>query len=468
MLVLCDLWIRAALQFMETDIVAIIGPQSSVLAHVMSLVSNELKVPLVSFGATDPTLSSLQYPFFVRTTQSDVFQMEAVAEIIDHYQWRQVIAIYLDDDYGRNGIAALGDKLAERRCQISYKAALPPGASREDVSDVLIKVSMMESHVYVVHANPDLGLMIFDVAHNQEMLGSGYVWIATDWLAAYLDSSAHIDFEATRTLQGVLALRQHTADSKAKDAFVSRWRKLTKGANNGSFQLNSYGLYAYDTVWVVARAMDAFLNDGGEISFSSDPRLYAAEGGILHLDAMSIFDDGKLLLDKIQSTNFTGLTGQVQFDSNGHLIHPAYDIINVIGSGMRTVGYWSNYTGLSVVVPEQLYSKPANRSRANQILYSVIWPGQTTETPRGWVFPNNGKELRIGVPNRFSFKQFVSQQPNTGVVSGFCIDVFTAAASLLPYAVPYRFIPFGNGHENPNFNDLVAKVQANVSMEKYF
>lgn len=448
-----------ALQFMERDIVATIGPQSSVIAHVMALVSNELRVPLLSFAATDPTLTSLQYPYFVRTTQSDLFQMAAVAEIVDFYQWRQVIAIYVDDDYGRNGIASLGDRLAERRCQISYKAALPPGASRSDVSDLMVKVSMLESRVYVVHTNPDIGLMIFSVANYLEMMGSGYVWISTDSLASLLDSSGHVDLDA---MQGVLALRQHTPDSKAKDALASRWSKLTEKENNGKFQLNSYGLYAYDTVWLIAQAVDAFLDDGGRISFSSDPRLHTAEGGALHLDAMTIFDEGKVFLDKIRNSNLTGVTGPMQFDLNGNLIHPAYDIINVIGSGMRRVGYWSNYTGLSVVTPELLYTKPANRSRANQQLYSVVWPGQTTTKPRGWVFPNNGKELRIGVPNRVSYREFVSQAPFTGNIKGFCIDVFTAAVNLLPYAVPYRFIPFGNGHENPSYTELVNMVASDA------
>ncbi|KAJ8625648.1 hypothetical protein MRB53_034178 [Persea americana] len=46
-----------ALQFMATDIVAIIGPQSSAVAHVISHVANELQVPLLSFSVPDPKMS---------------------------------------------------------------------------------------------------------------------------------------------------------------------------------------------------------------------------------------------------------------------------------------------------------------------------------------------------------------------------------------------------------------------------
>ena len=76
---------NTALQFMEKDTVAKIGPLNSVTTHVLSQIANELQVPLLSYSATDPKLSSLQLPFFVRTSQSDLFQMAAIAEIVDYY-----------------------------------------------------------------------------------------------------------------------------------------------------------------------------------------------------------------------------------------------------------------------------------------------------------------------------------------------------------------------------------------------
>ncbi|XP_038972452.1 LOW QUALITY PROTEIN: glutamate receptor 3.1-like [Phoenix dactylifera] len=447
-----------ALQFMEKEIVAVVGPQSSVLAHVISYVANELQVPLLSFAATDPTLSSLEYPFFVRTTESDLFQMAAIAELVDYYRWKRVIAIFVDDDYGRNGVAALGDKLEERRCRISYKAALRSDATRNDVMDLLVRVALRAPRIIVVHANPVIGLMVFSVAKYLRMMSDGYVWIATDWLSALLDSSMNFSTERMETMQGVLALRQHTADSKNKSALVSKWSKLRKKEAGENFQLNSYGLYAYDTIWTVAHALDAFFNDGGVISFSNYSKLLGAEGGTLHLEAMSMFDMGNLLLDKIHKTNFVGITGPIQFDSDGNLVHPAYDIINVIGSGLRRIGYWSNYSGLSVMSPETLYMKPPNRSSANQQLYGVIWPGEATTKPRGWVFPNNGRQLKIGVPKRASYQEFVSEMRGTDTIKGYCIDVFVAAINLLPYPVSYNFIPFGDGLENPSYNKLVELV----------
>ncbi|KAE8729584.1 Glutamate receptor 3.1 [Hibiscus syriacus] len=454
------LGIIGALQFMETDTVAIIGPQSSMLAHVLSHLANELHVPLLSFTALDPSLSPLQFPFFVQTAPNDVFQMIAVAEMISYFGWTDVIAVFSDDDQNRNGIVTLDDELAERRCRISYKAVLPPDqtATSSDVRRELTKVRMMESRVIVLHTFSKTGLLVFEVAKGLGMMGKGYVWIASTWLSTVLDSTSPLKPETANSIRGALTLRLHTPDSERKRVFISRWNQLS----NGSVGLNSYGLYAYDTVWMIARAVRSFLDLGANISFSNDARLTDAGGTDLNLSALSIFDGGKQLLNNIIETNMTGLTGPVQFDQDRSLINPSYDVINVVKTGYQQIGFWSNHSGLSVVPPETFYGKRPNRSSSNQHLDRVVWPGGGTTRPRGWVFPNNGRELRIGVPNRVSFREFVSIVNGTDKVQGYCIDVFLAAIKSMPYAVPYRFIPFGDGHKNPSYHELVSKIEAGV------
>uniref|UniRef100_A0A6N2KW28 Glutamate receptor n=1 Tax=Salix viminalis TaxID=40686 RepID=A0A6N2KW28_SALVM len=422
------LGIIEALKFMETDTVAIVGPQSSVTAHAISFVANELQIPLLSYSSTDPTLSSPQFPFFVMTARNDLYQMAAIAEIVDYYGWKEVIAIYGDDDYGRNGIAALGDKLAERRCKISFKAPLTPAATREEITDLLVKVASTESRILVVHTFSSWGPVVFSVAQYLGMMGPGYVWITTNWLSTLVETDSPLPAGTLDDIQGVLTLRMYTPDSELKRKFVSRWSTLSSGTTaygSNPMGLSTYGLYAYDTVWLLAHAINAFFDQGGNV-------------------------------------NMTGVTGKVKFNPDGNLIHPAYDIINVIGNGIRRIGYWSNYSGLSVVPPETLYSRPPNRSSSSQKLHGVIWPGQTAQKPRGWVYPENGRHLRIAVPSRVSYCEFVSQVPGTDKFAGYCIDVFTAAINLLPYAVPYKLIPYGDGVTNPSCTELVRLITAGV------
>uniref|UniRef100_A0A2N9GVN0 Glutamate receptor n=1 Tax=Fagus sylvatica TaxID=28930 RepID=A0A2N9GVN0_FAGSY len=286
-----------ALKFMEKDTVAIIGPQQSVTAHVISHIANELQVPLLSYSAIDPTLSSPQFPFFVRTAESDLYQMAAIADIVNYYGWRDVIAIYVDDDHGRNGIAAL--------------------ATRDDITDLLVKVALMESRIVVLHTYAGPGPVVLNVAQYLGMMGTGYVWIATNWLSTILDTNSPLDSNAMDDFQGVITLRMYAPDSELKRKFVSRWSNLAGGKSaNGSFGLSTYGLYAYDTVWLLAHA---------------------------------------------------------------------FEVINVIG---------------------------------------------TVE--------------------------------GTEMFKGYCIDVFTAALNLLPYVVPCKLIPFGDGSNNPSSTELVHLITTGV------
>ncbi|XP_023518022.1 glutamate receptor 3.6-like isoform X1 [Cucurbita pepo subsp. pepo] len=457
------LGIVESLRFMETKTVAIIGPQNSVTAHVISHIANELQVPLLSFSATDPTLSSLQFPFFIRTSQNDRYQMAAVAAIVDYFEWREVVAIFVDDDHGRNGIAALGDQLNEKRCKISVKVPLKPDASRDEVTNALVKVTLTTSRILVVHTYESTGMVVLNVAQHLGLTGPGYVWIATNWLSLLLDTNSTRPPGSMESIQGLIALRLYTPNSALKRKFVSRWTNLTNGkSSSGQLGLSTYGLYAYDTVWMLAHAINSFLNEGGNLSFSNLSKLTWADVGALNLNAMSVFNGGRALLQNILDVNFTGITGPVEFTPDRDLIRPAFEVINIIGSGERRIGYWSNYSGLSIVPPETLYSKPPNGSSLNQKLYDVVWPGQAATKPRGWAFPNGGGHLRIGVPRRVSYQEFVSQVEGTDMFSGYCIDVFTAAINLLPYTVPYKLIAYGDGVTNPRTTELVRQITTGV------
>ncbi|KAA8517181.1 hypothetical protein F0562_017474 [Nyssa sinensis] len=450
-----------AFQVIEREVVTIIGPQSSAIAHMITQIANGLQVPLISYAATDPTLSALQFLYFFRTTQSDSYQMAAMADLIDFYGWKEVIAIFVDDDYGRNGISTLDDELTKKMSKISYKLPLPPQFDLSDIADMLNKTKLFGPRVYVLHLNPDPGLRVFSIAQNLQMMTSNYVWLATDWLYATLDSFCPKNRASLKIIEGVVGLRQHTPKTIQKKAFVSRWRKMQQNGLVHS-ELNAYGLYAYDTVWAVAYSIDKFLNEHGNITFFVNDKLHDMEASEMQLGKLRVFDGGKLLLKILSQTNFTGLTGRVHFNANENLVSGGYDVINIAQMAIRRVGYWSNNSGLSVLPPETLKEEQISYSHLDQKLENVTWPGRKTEKPRGWKLVNDERPLRIGVPKRASFIEFVTELNNSHNVQGYCINVFIEAQKLVPYDVPYRFEPFRDGRSNPSYDELVRMVVDNV------
>ncbi|XP_020593976.1 glutamate receptor 3.7-like isoform X2 [Phalaenopsis equestris] len=448
----------AALKVLDKDVITIIGPQSSTIAHMLSYISNGFRIPLVSFAATDPSLSSLQYPYFIRMTQSDSYQMAAMADLIEYHRWKLVIAVFVDDDYGRNGIYALDDELNNRRLKISYKIVLPIGASRNKISELLENSKSFGPRVYVVHASPDSGLKIFHAAHELQMLADEFIWFATDWLTTTLDT-----FELSKTyslnyLQGVVGLRQYIPPSRQKKAFKPEWNKLNAGVP--SSKMNAYGFYAYDTVWAVAHAINDFLDNSGNITFTSSDQI-SDNRGQMRINMMKTFDGGELLRQKLLHQNFSGLSGPIRFDGDRNLISGNYEIINIYGSVMNTVGYWTNLTHLSLSFPDASQTNGQRNLSSSKVLGNITWPGGKTMAPRGWIPSTHARPLRIGVPRRLSFVQFVNISMDNRTLQGYCIDVFREVLKQLPYEVPYQFVPFGDGRSTPIYWSLVNMVADN-------
>ena len=102
-------------------------------------------------------------------------------------------------------------------------------------------------------------------------------------------------------------------------------------------------------------------------------------------------------------------------------------------------------------------------------LPDVLWPGGSTQVPRGWVIPQNGRPLKIGVPRRAGYKELIRQttdtHTNVTTFHGFCINVFEDAIRYLPYAVTYEFImTTGNENDTPVYDNLIARLANQVSM----
>ncbi|KAJ4891470.1 Glutamate receptor 3.7 [Raphanus sativus] len=329
-----------AFEVLEKEVVAMIGPLSSSVAHTLSDIAKGLQFPLVSFAATDPTLSALQFPFFLRTTPNDAHQMSALVDLISFHGWKEVISVYSDDELGRNGVSALDDELYKKRSRISYKVPLSVHSDEKSVADALNKSKSLGPRVYILHFGPDPSLRFFSIARKLQMMTNEYVWLATDWLAVTLDSSLS-DKSTLKRLEGVVGLRQHIPESIKMHQFTDKLK------SNRS--MNAYAFHAYDTVWMIAYGIEKMLNDGINITFSYSEKLTQAQGTKLHLERVKIFNSGKLLLEKLLQVNFTGIAGQVQFGSGRNVIGCDYEIINVDKTGVHTVGFWSKHGALKFV-----------------------------------------------------------------------------------------------------------------------
>ncbi|XP_073131851.1 glutamate receptor 2.5-like [Henckelia pumila] len=443
----------AALDLLKNvEVEAIIGPLSSMQTNFLIALGDEAQVPIITFSASSPSLSSVRSPYFFRATLNDSSQVQAISAIIQAFGWREVVPIYVDNEFGEGIIPSLVDALESLNAHIPYRSVIPSKATDDQIVAELYKLMTMQTRVFVVHMLTDLGSRLFSKAKQLGMMSDGYVWIITDGMAYELDS---IDPSVMGLMLGVLGVRPHTPQTDELDNFRIRYKKRLPQNNSTAIDsgLNMFGLWAYDSAKAIAIAVEKIIQENATFVSTNISRKST------DLDVFPVFTAGPNLVEALSRTNFTGLSGNFQL-VDGQLQSPPYEIVNLVGPGARVVGYWTQDNGL---VRELNFTNTTSYSISKSSFGSIIWPGDKMSPPKGWVVPTNGKVLKIGVPMKDGFTEFLRvtwNADNSTEVEGFCIDVFDAVMANLPYGVPYEYIPFAkpDHHSAGSYNDLAYQV----------
>ncbi|KAM5548454.1 glutamate receptor 2.8 [Rosa sericea] len=431
------------------DVQAIIGPGTSMEANFVINVGAQAKVPILTFSASSPCLSSLGSSFFFRLTQNDLIQVKAISGIVQNFGWRQVVPIYEDNSYGEGIIPFLIDALQECDAHVPYRSVVSESATDDQIEKELYKLMTMQTRVFVVHMmNLDLCSKLFSKAKSIGMMSTDYVWIITGGISNRINSMSYSD---RNSMEGVLGIQTNIRRTPAKlKEFERRW-KMKFQEDNPNITLDVYGFQAHDAIFALAMAVEQFGNTSIEYQNASDS-LKATD-----LDALKVSQYGPKLAKALSRTRFEGIAGEFNV-VEGELQSTTYKIINIIGGNVKRIALCTPQKGMVSANTSKVFTN------SKCIFEPIKWPGDSFSVPKGWEIPTNRKKLRVGVPVKDSLTEFVkiTKDPNTKTtaVTGFCIDVFNAALELLPYALPYEFIPYenSNGSMAGTYDDLVYQV----------
>lgn len=441
------------------QVMAILGPQKSIQADFVIDIGDKLRVPIIS-QATSPALSPKDSPYFIRSAWCTSSQAKAIAAIVKAFGWREVVFVYEDTNYGSGLVPFLTESLLENNALVSYQSVVSPSASNDQILRELYKLMMMRTRVFVVHMLPALASRFFKRAKEAGMMSEGYAWIIIDVLTSLLDS---VDSETIEAMQGVIGVKAYSPRTGELNRFTRRWRERFREENpdEGRIDLNVFGLWAYDSTTALAEAIE-------QVGVTS-PRFNkpVCRGNVTDLDAIGASNNGPSLVPLIRNVRSKGLSGDFHI-LEGQLQPSAFQIVNVIGKGEYRVGFWTEKSGISKKLK---LVDPSAYSTNKDDLGAIVWPGETSNVPKGWEMPTGGKKLRVGVPVKGGFSEFIKverdAETNAVKATGFCIDVFEEV--MLPVAVPFEYIPFEtpDGESAGDYNDLVNQIVLEVNAEMH-
>ncbi|KAF8042608.1 hypothetical protein BT93_A1059 [Corymbia citriodora subsp. variegata] len=441
--------LSSAVELLENEQVeALIGPQTSEEAELLGELGD--RVPVISFSASSPFLSREKNPDFIRMTTNDNSQVEAIAALVQKFGWRELVIIHEDSSYGNGIIPDLLLTLHEGNAHVAHRTVIPPQARDIYLEAQLYRLMALSANIFIVHMSPSLTSRFFIKVNELGMISTGYGWIVTDGIVNELPVMDQLVLDS---MQGVIGIRPYIPPSERLHNFSLKWRNnFFTNQHHQIPEVNVYCLWAYDSVWALAKA--AYQLGPTTSMQKNDPA-----NKLAHLDAIPSRRTGSDLLCKILRSHFMGLSGEIQL-KNGQLQQPlALEIVNVVGR-VKRIGFWTRSNGITTGLNR---SSVATQSPSLREIGSISWPGSSLAIPRGQqIMPKVGKRLRIGVPIKKGFKELVgvelNPETNATIVTGLCVDVFKAAIDLLPYEVKFDFIPFPNSTTGSYYQDLIYHV----------
>ncbi|KAF3336822.1 glutamate receptor 2.8-like protein [Carex littledalei] len=397
----------------------IIGPQNFDEAPHIAALATTAHVPVLSFSASDTSVSPFRFPFFIKTAPSDATQSQAIANLISTIRTNTIrtngVVLIYEDSYQYGELVPSTDKdLGDSKI---HRVLISSNINDEQIYDNLVSVMGMKGHVFLVHSSVHLASRLFKAAKVAGMLSDDYVWITTEFITSYLEST--VDSSLFGSMHGVLGVKAHIRPSKKVRQFEQRWRLefVMKYINHDTIRPTAYELWAYDTVWATAIAVNRAIEE-------------------------NCFGDGESLLELIRNTEFEGISGRFSIGKGGLNASKDYEIV-AVGEEDRRFGVWTNKKGITW-------------RRSLRSLLTAPVAGKLRIAIPGSVDPEFSIVLRV---DRFNGTNSLLY------VGGFVIDVFEAAVAELPYSLEYEYVPFvdAQGHRLGDYNELVRQV----SLEQY-
>ncbi|XP_056334343.1 extracellular calcium-sensing receptor [Danio aesculapii] len=335
----------------------IVGEASSGVSMAVLRTLGTFQIPLVSYFASCSCLSNKrEFPAFMRTMPSDLFQIKALVKLVNYFKWTWIGVIGVDTDYARFAIQ-LFLKESEKFYICPAYVHIYPVALTQNTVEELVKILKSSSARVILNFSVDSYLYgVLKECRRQNV--THLQWIASE---AWATSKVLWD-DFGDLLKGTLGFAIRRADiphlgsylrlvsssvAQTSHFFTEFWEETFHCRLNGSLNThvheeashnwpacngsetldNVYTLYSdvsqlrvsynvYKAVYLIAHA----LHDMSTCIPGKGPFQNGTCGSLYQISPWQ-------LLYYMKQTNFTTLGEEVRFDMNGDPI-ASYDLMN--------------------------------------------------------------------------------------------------------------------------------------------
>jgi glutamate receptor, ionotropic, plant len=237
--------------------VGIVGPAFSREAHILATFARKVNLPLISYSATDPTLSDRNtYPTFYRTVSSDGTIALALAQLFLRFNWTTCIIIYQNDAYGTNGADVISNTFAKSRITVINTLIFDTATSRVRGS---LKDTLLNSptRIVVLWAQSSHSSTILQHAIHEDVLGPHFLWILSTTVPLTTFHPKSFD-----RLVGMLSIEASIGDvvgAEINSALLTEayevWQEYQTEIFPGASQVSDSALFTFDATWSLIQSL---------------------------------------------------------------------------------------------------------------------------------------------------------------------------------------------------------------------
>ena len=218
----------------------VLGAGFSSVSTAVARLLRLFRIPQISYASTADVLSDKStYEYFLRTVPPDSLQAQALADIIEYFNWTYVIAMHTADVYGTGGITAfideLGKRNSSRRCVATpFSIELPTNSTLteefDNAVDEMNREWISNATVVVLFATRNTAIGLLGAVKRRRETDPSFAaknmtWIGSD---AWGDN---IPSELYDIVRGSLSVAPRTLSSKRFEEYFLSLTPLNHSAN---------------------------------------------------------------------------------------------------------------------------------------------------------------------------------------------------------------------------------------------
>ena len=266
--------IPGSLNFLDNvNVVGFIGPWGNELAKSYAdyISTLEHPKPLVSYQAASYILnSSYEFPYFLRTAQSDGSTAPALIAFLELMKWKKIAVVYTDDDTGvgvynsfieniKSYDIKIKNQESKRKIVLNYKNEKLSSTTLDSIDEVLSEIIRKQLKIILFFGNEDLTTQLVKDIHRKELYGKDYFWLGSGWLNTKLIEDLK-NSSYLQTLQGFMSLAPRPAIGEPGQAFAAAYK------SRFSESPSAYAALAYDSVFMYADCLTRMIEAGEDFN----------------------------------------------------------------------------------------------------------------------------------------------------------------------------------------------------------